>query len=81
MRKPATFCFFRRKPIIQEDRHETWRGVAHALWFTTRERLRVEWMVFYYTVGKENAALTGQHFAMSRSRALQRLKIGCPWPG
>jgi transposase InsO family protein len=31
-----------------------------------QERLRVEWMVFYYTVGKENAALTAKHFGISR---------------
>ena len=34
--------------------------------FATQERLRVEWMVFYYTAGKENASLTAQHFGISR---------------
>jgi hypothetical protein len=37
-------------------------GVANLLSFTTHERLRVEWIVFYYIVGKENAALTAKHF-------------------
>jgi hypothetical protein len=66
MRKPPSLYFFGRKPIIQKERHETWRAVAHVLWFTTRERLRVEWMVFYYPAGKENAAVTAKHFAISR---------------
>ena len=64
MRKPASFYFFKRKPIIQKDRYETWRGVANLLGFKIHERLRVEWMVFYYTVGKENTTLSAQHFGI-----------------
>jgi len=66
MRKPASFYFFNRKPIVLKHRYECWRGVAELLAFTTQERLRVEWMVFYYTAAKENAALTAQHFGISR---------------
>jgi len=66
MRKPASFYFFKTKPIISKSRYERWRGVADLLGFTTQERLRVEWMVFYYTAGKENATLTAQHFSISR---------------
>jgi len=69
MKKPASFYFFKRKPIVlkdRKDRYECWRGVADLLCFATQERLRVEWMVFYYTAGKENAALTAQHFGISR---------------
>ena len=66
MRKPASFYFFKRKPIVQKDRYESWRGVANLLDLKAHERLRVEWMVFYYTVGRENATLTAQHFGISR---------------
>jgi transposase InsO family protein len=66
MRKPASFYFFKRKPIVLRNRYERWRGVADLLDFTTHERLRVEWMVFYYTVGKENVTLTAKHFSISR---------------
>ena len=66
MRKPASFYFFKRKPIVQKDRYETWRGVANLLDFEAHERLRVEWVVFYYTAGKENATLTAKHFGISR---------------
>jgi hypothetical protein len=66
VRKSASFYFFKRKPIVQKDRYELWRGVADLLGFKAHERLRVEWMVFYYTVGKENATLTAQHFGISR---------------
>jgi transposase InsO family protein len=74
MRKPASFYFFKRKPIILKDRYERWRGVAELLGFTTRERLRVEWIIFYYTVGKENAAVTAQHFGISRKTFYKWLK-------
>ena len=66
MKKPASFYFFKRKPIVLKDRYESWREVADLLGFATQERLRVEWMVFYYTAGKENASLTAQHFGISR---------------
>ena len=66
MRKPVSFYFFKRKLVVQKDRCECWRGVAGLLSFAAQERLRVEWMVFYYTVGKENTALTAKHFGISR---------------
>ena len=66
MRKPSSFYFFKGKPIILKSRYERWRGVAGLSGFKTRERLRVEWMVFYYTVAKENVTLTAHHFSISR---------------
>jgi transposase len=74
MRKPASFYFFKRKPIVPKDRYECWRGVADLLALTIQERLRVEWMVFYHTAGKENAALTAQHFSISRKTFYKWLK-------
>lgn len=66
MKKPASFYFFKRKPIVRKSRHEFWREVARLASLSIQERLRVEWMVFYYTVGRENATLTAQHFDISR---------------
>ena len=66
MRKPASFYFFKSKPINLGNKYERWRGVADLLGFATHERLRVEWMVFYYTIARENAALTSRHFGISR---------------
>jgi len=63
--KGSQLLFFKRKPVILKDRYERWRGVADHSGFTIPERLRVEWMVFYYTVVKENATLTAQHFGIS----------------
>ena len=66
MRKPASFYFFKRKPIVLKNKYERWRGVADESGLSTPERLRIEWMVFYYTVAGENATLTAQHFGISR---------------
>jgi len=41
MRKPNSYYFFKRKPIILKSRYECWRGVADLSGFTTHERLRV----------------------------------------
>ena len=66
MRKSASFYFFKTKPIIVGNRYEQWRGVADLLGFTSQESLRVEWMVFYYTVARGNVTLSAQHFGISR---------------
>lgn len=74
MRKPASFYFFKRKPIVGKDRYEAWREVAELLELNTQERLRVEWMVFYHTVGEANATLTTEHFGISRKTFHKWLK-------
>jgi len=66
MRKSLSFYYFKRKPTVLKDRYERWRGVADHSGFSSAERLRIEWMVFYYTVGRENATLTAKHFGISR---------------
>jgi transposase InsO family protein len=42
MRKPASFYFFKRKPIVLKDRYEFWRGVANLVGFNAHERMRNE---------------------------------------
>ena len=64
MRKSASFYFFKTKPIILKHRYERWRELADLSGFTTLERLRVEWMVFYYTAAGENATLTARHLSL-----------------
>lgn len=70
MRRPASFYYFKRKPIVLKDRYDRWRGAADLLGLSAQERLRVEWMVFYYTAGKGNAALTSEHFGILKEDLL-----------
>ena len=58
MRKPTSFYFFKREFNIQQDRYEIWREAANLLTFTPPGLLRVAQMIFYYTVRRENVALT-----------------------
>src|SRR4030043_543505 len=74
MRKPASFYFFKRKPMARKSRQEFWREVANLASLSIQERLRVEWMVFYYTTGQENAALTARYFNISRKTFHKWLK-------
>ena len=41
MRKSASFYFFKRKPIILENRYEHWRGVADLLRFRGCPKTRI----------------------------------------
>jgi len=85
MRKPASFYFFKRKPIVLKDRYERWRGVADLLGFTTQERLRVDSLLLYS--GKRECCPhcpTLRHLKedlLQMVQALQGLKIRCPQPG
>jgi len=74
MKRPSSFYYFKRKPLNLPDRYDLWRGVADSLDFKTHERLRVEWMIFYFTQAKENATLTAHHFGISRKTFHKWLK-------
>ena len=54
MGKGYSFYYFKRKPIELGDDYETWRGVADLLKFSSQERLRVEWIIFYYKEAGKN---------------------------
>jgi len=74
MIKSDSYYFFKTKPITPENRYEWWRRVAELSGFTTLERLRVEWVVFYHTVAEEKVTLTAQHFGISRKTFYKWLK-------
>src|SRR3990172_11452296 len=43
-----------------------WRYWAERLNLSSSARLRLEWMIFYYTVGKRNGSATAKHFGIAR---------------
>jgi IS30 family transposase len=57
---------FKRKPIILQDKVVRWRGIADKINLSPSGRLRLEWMIFYETVGNHNATKTANHFNISR---------------
>ena len=43
-----------------------WRYWAERLGLSTGARLRLEWMIFYFTVGRKKGAVTARHFGIAR---------------
>jgi len=66
MKRGFNFYYFKRKPVELSSRYERWRKVAELLDLKVEERLRVEWMVFYYKEAKQNATKKAKHFGISR---------------
>jgi hypothetical protein len=69
--------FVPRKDTLP-DKDTLWRKFARDL--SSQERLRLEGIIFYQTVGKRNAALTPLHFGISRKtfHKRKRKKEGAP---
>ena len=57
---------FKRKPIVLTPKHQRWRNIAKMTGLSDQGLRRLEWIIFYYTVGKENAVFTTHHFHISR---------------
>lgn len=49
-----------------KDKSTLLRGVAEKLGLSSQARRRLEWMIFYYTIAKKNAADTARYFGISR---------------
>ena len=43
-----------------------WRHWASRLYLSSSARLRLEWLIFYCTIGKQNTTKTAAHFGVSR---------------
>lgn len=54
------------KPIARIDKYSLWRGIAKKK-LSGKAQLRLEWIIFYNTVAKENATFTARHFGIQRS--------------
>lgn len=43
-----------------------WRALADYWGISSKAKERLEWMIFYHTVGKENSGVTADYFGISR---------------
>jgi len=57
---------FKRKKHLLLDKPTRWRKVAKMLNFNKDEHTRLEWIIFYHTVGRTNASATAKYFGISR---------------
>lgn len=69
--KPGSFYFFKGKDIPDIDRWQLLRLRGKDI--SPKAQLKLEWIIFYQTVGKENALLTAKHFGIS-SKTLHKWK-------
>lgn len=55
-------------PLQPIDKFNLWRKVAAGIKLSDKAKLRLEWIIFYFTAGKKNTTNTCQHFNISRSK-------------
>lgn len=67
--------------FLHKDNQRAWkgkynllRGVAARLGLSSSAKQRLEWIIFYQTVGKENASCTAKYFGISRKTLHKWLK-------
>jgi len=53
---------FKQKPLCLMDNVSRWRSMAKDAGLSTKAMLRLEWMIFYETVGNHSASVTAKHF-------------------
>jgi len=57
--------FFKQRSSSIPDKPIFWRGIADMVNLSADGRLRLEWMIFYETVGNHDAYKTAKHFNVS----------------
>jgi transposase InsO family protein len=56
---------FKQKPLEPLEPSEFWRGVAEIAKISEPAKVKLEWMIFYLTVGKSDAYTTAAHFGIA----------------
>lgn len=59
--------YFKPRPIARVNKYNLWRSIAKKK-LTDKAQLRLEWIIFYNTVGNRNATLTAKHYGIARSK-------------
>ena len=63
--KPGSFYYFKGKDIPSIDRWQLLRLRGRDI-LSEKAQLKLEWMIFYHTVGHADATVTARHFGISR---------------
>lgn len=51
---------------LSKDKHELWKKTAKVLGLSKKAKLRLEWIIYYYTKSNSDISLTSRHFGISR---------------
>lgn len=73
MNKSGSFYFFKEKQIKDIDRWQLLRLRGKDI-LSSKAQLKLEWIIFYQTVGKRNAKRTAAHFGICRKTFHKWLK-------
>lgn len=73
MNKSGSFYFFKDKEIPNIDKWQLLRLRGRST-LSSKAQLKLEWIIFYHTVGKRNAKKTAVHFGISRKTFHKWLK-------
>ena len=60
--------YFTPNPLVLLEKHERWRRQAKLVGLSDKAKLRLEWFIFYHTIGRSNAKQTAKHFGIARSK-------------
>lgn len=55
---------FMREPITLNNKFTRWRKVANIIGLSDKAKLKIEWIIFYETVGNHDAYVTAKHFGI-----------------
>lgn len=58
---------FTRREYEPIDRYALWRNLVHVLHLSNEARIRLEWIIFYYTKANKNHSLVCRHFGIHRN--------------
>lgn len=64
--KSVNLAYFPSKDGPLKDRYTRLRGIAQAIGLSFKAKEKLEWIIFYYTVGKRNAKGTASYFGITR---------------
>jgi len=73
-KKSVSLAYFPRKTMSLKDKWVRLRGIADTIGLSARAREKLEWIIFYNTVGRHNAKGTAKYFGLSRKTLHKWLK-------
>ena len=73
-KKDVSMSFFRRKEVLLKDKWVRLRGISQSIGLSSKAKEKLEWIIFFNTVGKCNAKVTAKYFGISRKTFHKYLK-------
>ena len=76
--------FFKAKPLKLLSKYERWKKIAKLLKLSKLACQRLEWITYYETKARRDAAFTARHFGISRKtfyKWFNRFQDGRNFPG